>query len=245
MARTLIVGMLAVAATACVDDAGDGAVRVIRNQAIGDESCVVPSTLESTGRSGGFIESTSPVDYVLTPVVRNFASSNSGRLLAQRIAFIEGAKIDLSFVDPELFSAAELETNASLVKFSSPFSAAVNPDGGTAGVGFTVLPVELLRLIQPKLSATRSRAVVNVRLKLYGTMGGGSFESEPFLYPVTVCDYRIGGCVISAQFTCGGLLPAGFTIRKGNACNPYQDGPSDCCNLGGGIVCPGYGTEPE
>lgn len=244
MARSLLIGLLVVAATACVDDGGDGAVRIIRNQSIGEESCVIPATLDATGLSGGHIESSSPIDYVLTPVVRNFASSSSGRLLAQRIAFIEGAKIDLTFVDPELFSASELAANPTLVKFSSPFSAAVNPDGGTAGVGFTVVPVELLRLIQPKLSTARPRAVVNVRIKLYGTMGGGGFESEPFLYPVTVCDYRIGGCVISAQFTCGGTLPAGFTIHKGNACNPYQDGPSDCCTLGSGLVCPGYGAEP-
>ncbi len=240
MVRSLLVGLVAVVGAACVDDAGDGAVRIIRNQAVSEESCVVSSQLSATGRSGGIIEATSPVDYVLTPVVQNFASSQSGKLTAQRTAFIEGARIDLTFADPELFSESELAANAALVKFSSPFSAAVSPDSGTAGVGFSVVPVELLRLIAPKLSATRQRTTINVKLKLYGTMGGGSFESEPFNYPVSVCDYRVGACVVAPVLVCGGTLPQGVTLRKGNPCNPYQDGPTDCCTLGGNLVCPGY-----
>ena len=239
MVRSMMVGLLAVSAAACVDDAGDGAVRIIRNTAIEENSCIVSSQLTATGRSGGTIEATSPVDYVLTPVVQNFATSSGGKLTSQRTAFIEGANIDLTFSDPELFSAAELSSAASLVKFSSPFSAAVNPDGGTAGVGFSVVPLELLKLIQPKLSASRPRATINVRIQLHGKMGGGHFESEPFMYPVNVCDYRIGPCVVAPTLVCGATLPQGQTIRKGNPCNPYQDGIVDCCTLDGALVCPG------
>lgn len=240
MVRSLTAGLVAVALAACVDDAGDGAVRIIRNLAVSDEACVVSSQLTATGRSGGAIESTAPIDYVLTPVVQNFATSSGGKLTAQRTAFIEGARIDLTFSKPDLFTAEELTTHAALVKFASPFSAAVSPDGGTAGVGFSVIPIELLKLIQPKLTSAMPRVTVNVRLKLYGKMGGGSFESEPFLYPVNVCDYRIGACVIAPAFVCGATLPEGQIVRKGNPCNPYQDGPTDCCTQGTTLTCPGF-----
>ncbi|MEZ4362856.1 MAG: hypothetical protein R3B48_21875 [Kofleriaceae bacterium] len=235
MTRSLLLPLLLVAG--CADNTGDGSLRVIRNQVIEGESCVVSSTLTTTGRSGGAIEVTSPVDYVLTPVVQNFATSSGGKLTAQRTAFLEGARIDLSFAKADLFTDAELAelTTAGLTKFASPFSAAVSPDGGSSGVGFSVVPAELLTRMRAKL-ATVGSTVVNVRLTVYGSMGGGDVESEPFFYPVTVCDHNVAPCVIGSTFTCGAT---GVDVRKGNACNPFQDGPVDCCTSAGTLYCPG------
>ncbi len=224
----------------CADDAGDGALRIVRNQAITDDGgCVVSSQLTNNGRSGGAIEVSSPADYVLTPVIQNYATSQSGRFTSQRTAFLEGARIDLSFANPDLFTAAELAQlgEDDLLKFSIGFSAAVLPDSGTAGVGFSIVPAELLSRIQPKLAAVGNSTVVNVRLRVYGEMGGGEVESESFFYPVTVCDSTKVPCVIASTFTCGATgLPE---VRQGNACNPFQDGPVDCCIAAGVITCPG------
>jgi hypothetical protein len=233
MVRFVILLFVLPLVVGCADDAGDGALRVMRNTAVGD-TCTVESSLTGLGRSLGTIEVNSPADYLLTPVIQNFASSASGKLISQRTAFLEGARIDLSFDKPDLFTAAELENleATGVTKFSSPFSAAVAPDNGVSGVGFSIVPVELLKILAPKLGPAGS-AVVNVRLKVFGKMGGGEVESETYFYPVTVCD----GCVTGKFFfTCGAK---GVTVRKGNACNPFQDGPVDCCTQNGALICPG------
>jgi hypothetical protein len=236
MVRLFAVASLFLAVSGCVDNAGDGALRVVRNQAV-DDTCVVSAMLSTNGRSIGFIEASSPIDYVLTPVVQNFATSAGGKLISQRTAFLEGARIDLSFAKADLFTSAELAdlATAGLIKFASPFSTAVPPDSGTTGIGFSAVPAELLKRILPKL-ATLGSTVVNVRLKVYGKMGGGEVESEPFFYPVTVCDHNVAPCVIGQTFVCGAT---GVTVRKGNGCNPFQDGPVDCCTAAGALVCPG------
>lgn len=228
---------LAAGLAGCAEDVGDGSLRVIRNEAVEEGSCKITGVLTAPGRASGIIEVASPVDYRLTPVVQNFASSASGKLTAQRTAFLEGARVDLTFENESLFTAAELTelTDAGITKFSSAFSAAVSPDGGTSGVDFSVVPSELLAKLRPKL-ASLGTTVVNVRLRLYGKMGGSSVESEPFFYPVTVCDHNVVPCVIGTTFTCGA---PGVTVRKGNPCNPFQDGPVDCCTSAGTLVCPG------
>lgn len=236
-----VASLLAVGAGAgCAEDAGDGALRIIRNQAIDSESggCVVSPLLSAPGLSGGTIDATSPVGYLLTPVIQNYATSSSGRYTQQRTAFLEGARIDLSFPDPTLFTAAELASleESNLLKFSSSFSAAVTPDSGTAGVGFAVVPPALLARILPKLAAVGNSTEVHVRIKVFGQMGGGEVESESYFYPVRVCDSSKVPCVIASTFTCGAT---GVTVREGNACNPFQDGPVDCCVAGGQLTCPG------
>ncbi len=233
-----VVSLVAVGLGAgCVDDAGDGALRIIRNQAIEEgEACAISPSLTNPSLSGGTIEASSPYGYLLTPVIQNFATSQGGKYTQQRMAFLEGARVDVSFPDPELFTAAELAALAEddLLKYSSPFSATIGPDSGTAGVGFEVLPPALLARILPKLAtAVGNRTQVHLRIKVFGQMGGGEVESESYFYPVRVCD----GCVIASTFTCGAT---GVTVREGNPCNPYQDGLVDCCVAAGQVYCPGY-----
>lgn len=242
MVRASFVAVLSAAmslvAVGCADEAGDGALRIIRNQFIDDESCVVsPTTVLSRGN--GAIEAVSPVDYVLTPIVQNSASSQSGKYTAQRTAFLEGARVDLEFSDPNLFTAAEIaqmQTDG-LTKFSSPFSATVTPDAGTTGTAIAIIPVELLAKISPKLTAASPSTTVTARVRVYGKMGGGDVEGEQFFYPVRVCDSlkKPGSCTIQS------LAPSCTAISNpkiGNPCNPYQDSPVDCCTANGNTVCP-------
>jgi hypothetical protein len=173
---------------------------------------------------------------VLTPIVQNYASSASQTLTSQRTAFLEGARVDLSFPNAELFTAAELtqmQTDG-ITKFSSPFSSTVSPDGGTSGMVFSIIPVELLDKIEPKLTAAMPNVTVTARMRVYGQMGGGEVESESFFFPVTVCDYRKGPCLIAVAATCAGTTDP----RVGNPCNPFQDSPLDCCMNGTEVLCP-------
>jgi hypothetical protein len=241
MVRALLTAVLSAAmslvAVGCADDAGDGALRIIRNQYVEETTCVIAGAVTGTARSTGAIEVTSPIDYQLTPVVVNYATSASGKLISQRTAFLEGARVDLSFTKADLFTAAELtqmQTDG-ITKFSSPFSSTVPPDSSAAGMVFSIIPVELLDKIEPKLTAALPSVTVTARLRVFGQMGGGEVESESFFFPVTVCDFRKGPCLIgSVAATCAGTA----TPRKGNPCNPYQDGAVDCCMNGANVICP-------
>jgi hypothetical protein len=242
MVRALLTAVLSAAmslvAVGCADEAGDGALRIIRNEFV-DETCSVTGAATALGRPRGIIEVVSPNDYVITPVVQNYATSSSGKYTSQRTAFLEGARVDLEFTDPTLFTAAELtqmQTDG-LTKFSSPFSAAVLPDNSTSGTIFSIIPTQLLAKIAPQLSVTRPSVTVTARMRVYGQMGGGEVESESFFFPVQVCDSRIPGssCVISTLKTaCTPIADP----RIGNPCNSFQDAPVDCCQEGNAIVCP-------
>ncbi len=235
----LLSAAISLVAVGCADEAGDGALRIIRNQYIEEESCVVGGAGATASRSSGAIEVSSPRDYQLTPIVQNYATSSSGKFTSQRTAFLEGARVDLTFADPNLFTAAEvtqMETDG-VTKFTSQFSATVTPDNGTSGMVFAVVPVELLRKISTKLTADKPSTVVSVKVRVFGQMGGGEVESESFVFPVSVCDTNKapGSCVIaSVAATCGGTAEP----RIGNPCNPFQDGPVDCCVSGGTLFCP-------
>jgi hypothetical protein len=55
---------------------------------------------------------------------------------------------------------------------------------------------------------------------------------------VAVCN----DCVVNVVGSCV-LTPKAFVPRRGNPCNPYQDGALDCCtNESGGLVCPAVGS---
>lgn len=223
-------------AVGCADDAGDGALRIIRNSFVDEESCVVSPT-STTSLSSGRIEAASPIDYQLSPVVQNYAVSASGKYTAQRTAFLEGARVDITFADPTFFTAAEIAQMQAdgITKFTSPFAATVTPDNGTSGMVFSVVPVELLRKIQPKLTATTPSTIVITKLRVFGQMGGSEVEGEPFSFPVTVCDFTKGPCVIATVANgCGGIA----NPRLGNPCNAFQEGPVDCCNNGTSVICP-------
>lgn len=247
MVRALLTAVLSAAmslvAVGCADEAGDGALRIIRNEFIDTDTCTITGSSTAPSRSIGAIEVFSPVDYQITPVVQNYATSSSGKYTAQRTAFLEGARVDLEFSDPNVFTAAELtqmQTDG-LTKFTSPFAAAVTPDNSTSGMIFSIVPIELLAKISPKLSVTRPSVTITARMRVFGQMGGGEVQSESFVFPVRVCDSRIAGtaCVIA---TVAGACGVATDPRVGNPCNPFQDGPVDCCTSGTNVICPDPGA---
>jgi len=73
---------------------------------------------------------------------------------------------------------------------------------------------------------------LNLRVQALGTTNTGtSMTSDPFNYPLDVCD----GCLAASVGPCP--LPAA-PVNTGNACNPAQDEAVDCCTDNGVLVCP-------
>jgi len=211
----------------CVGENADSTVVILQNQRPG-EDCVIPATLGESYVSSGRIDDESRRGYVLTPVAQNNATSVEGQE-TQRMAFVEGARIDLHFPDQALEDSLAGRDDT---RFEVPFAMRIDPDGGTASVGFEALPTSVIDQLS-------DGELVYIDVKLFGNIGGGDFESQTWRYPVEVCD----DCIVFDFGPCSSLPTTFVPTNTGNACNPYQDDFVDCCrDPAGGLVCPAVGT---
>lgn len=236
---TISTTVAALALAACVDNNADTGLTILRNAA-SDLDCI-PDSSVGTFRSSGVIDTNAPVGYVFTPVVRNELAAGSD-MTSSRSVFLQGARVTIGFFDDTLFDdarQAQLE-EAGLTRFSVPLSGSVEAGGGTATIGFEIVPTELLFEIEQALPAPTEgdpvpSTVLDVRVQIYGTRGGDSISSNTFSYPVEVCT----DCLqITTPQTCEQLDP-NFEGSAGGVCNPLQDGTLVCCNSeAGGLICP-------
>jgi hypothetical protein len=226
-------GFVGLGLGACVDDGSDAPLRIIGNVAPG-EGCSIDSA-STTFQDDGVIEASSIIGYVFTPSVRNDLQIVGDEAIGPKTIYVTHAKVEIQFYDPDF---ENVTTDSSLLKFQVPTSGAVDPDGGTSAFSFEIVPPELLSLIgarlgQPTATNPLPRTVLDARVQMVGSRGGGGGEvtSNVFRYPVEVCN----GCVQVELGDCA-LLTTGFMGSTGGACNALQDGVLECCN--GGEVCP-------
>lgn len=225
----VLVPLLALPVAACVGD-GDREVIIIQNN-VPSTGCSIPASLDSAFYPSGIIDTNSDRGYLLTPVIQNFSEAQTEADETRRLAFIEGALVDLSFGDPDLFSdseEAELRDDG-LTRFDVPLAAVVGA-GDTVSLGFEIIPRQLFDRMA---LAAGDSTVVLANVRIYGEMGGSGFESQTYRYPVEVCN----GCLIVDNGQCA-ALPSDFAPRTGGACNPLQDGYVDCCTAPTGLLCP-------
>ncbi len=76
---------------------------------------------------------------------------------------------------------------------------------------------------------------------MFGDLDGSDVESDPFIYPVEVCN----GCMLIDNGDCAGLGDDFEGAQGGNPCNPLQDVPVDCCTSGGDAGLPGTVVPPR
>jgi hypothetical protein len=226
----LAIGASCALTGACAD--GGETLLILQNQRPGDEECIVPAARTAEFVQRGIIDTRGSIGYLFTPVVQSFAEVGPSSSRQQRIVVVEGANVDLTLQDGALPEGADI--NPVLTSFSQPFSGTIEP-GGTASFIFTIVPIELIKAIEPQLDGGRISAQVRADVSIFGKMGGGSVRSETFVYWVDVCD----GCLVSSVGSCA-ALPADYEpVATGNACNPTQDTVQvDCCESGGALVCP-------
>jgi len=136
-----------------------------------------------------------------------------------------------------LFNALEQSPHDSadyaLLHYSVPWAARVSSAGGVTATAVGAFPVDLAARVAATgdVGISRTSMVVNVRIRAFGSTTTQDLESDPLDYPIYVCS----GCLIA------NLMPCPYTTEpanRGNACNPSQDNPVDCCSANGSLVCP-------
>jgi hypothetical protein len=120
--------------------------------------------------------------------------------------------------------------------FSVLFSGSIAP-AASVNAFVDLIPPATLRSIAADsgadLAVDSLNAEVQAEVVIKGDLGGDSIESQPFYYPVTVCN----DCVVVNNGSCPMTITA---PRAGNACNPFQDGVVDCCiDASNNLICPG------
>lgn len=238
MHRALVSLALTTALGACtVDDAGEG-IFITKNVVPG-EGCTFAATEAEPFLPHGTWSLLSPSGYRFHPQMKSRITAVEGQE-EQRTIIVQGARIDLAFADETLFDAGELTQlqSAGVTKFESRFSAPIAPNGGITDGGFDLITRDLIDAILAKrpdltgASPPTFRTEILATAVVFGDMSGSEVKSQPFQFPVTLCN----DCVVNVVGTCP--LPAETTVSPGNPCNPFQDGVADCCVGASGVVCP-------
>jgi hypothetical protein len=174
----------------------------------------------------------------------NIADSQNGTFTTERTVLTTGARVEVvPGAGPDgmpILSAAELTALGEInTRFTTLFTVDIAPDGGLVGAAFDVLPPATLEAIGTKLTGPTELAQVRVDVTVFGeTISGTDVESDPFRYPITICN----GCQQNDLGSCVGLVAEG--IRTGGACNAFQDAAMDCCTTSGGaFTCPAVPEE--
>jgi hypothetical protein len=224
--RLAFCGVVGLGLGACVDSADSAALRILGNVAPGD-GCSVDSA-STTFLDDGIIEANDRFGYVFTPSARNDLQTIGDELTGPKTIYVTHARVLLNFYDPDLQGAFD----DSLVNFSVATSGAIEPNGGTAAFSFEIVPPELLTLIGDRLGDPtdenpRPRTVIDAKVQLVGSRGGGGGEEESnaFRYPVEVCV----GCLAIDLGPCENL-DSSFMPQTGGVCNAAQDGVLECCD---------------
>lgn len=226
--HTLAALALTAGLTACVGSDADANIVILRNSALTD-MCVATGDPEGAFFSTGVIDVNSTRGYLFSPVVQNFAQDLEGTSL--RIAFVHGARIDIHSADSVRDMVLQASAEPDEVRFQVPLSGSIDA-GGTIGLIFEIVPEDLFEhLVDDDL------LLVDVRI--FGEMGGNSFESATFQYPVEVCD----GCLVSNLGLCS-TISSDFVPAGGHPCGGLQDAGLECCtdDVSMNLVCPAMGT---
>lgn len=230
----LILLMFVVTASACAASGDEGFF--IRNNLQPGPNC----TLAAGGAflSRGQIELESPNPYILTPEIESRIEVNEGQDPTQRRIALKGARVELTVEGMTRNNLSETAPMIANPRFTSLFSASLDPLGTTA-VSFDAISSAVLGDLESKVMRAPTDSIriqLVAKITVFGSLGGGGDEVEgiPFTYPITVCT----NCVTTSLGTCP--LPIGTPLRDGaNGCNIYQDGAVDCCTSATGLVCPG------
>lgn len=203
-----------------------GATLVIVQNQVPEEGCSVSTDL-GTFRARGLIDVNSDQGYLFTPAVQSVLNEANSETGTQRIVFVEGAEVSLTL--PE-------GTGVGATTFTQRFSGSIFPQG-ISTFAFEIVPAEVLASLRGSTSPG-DRVVAEAEITLFGTLEGSEIESQPYVYPVEICN----GCVATFDLGLCSELPAGYEAT-GGICVAYQDTDSvECCtDDGGNAICPAVG----
>lgn len=220
---------------ACTADTAGGTMFIVQNQVPdtsgegGGGACAIPGDASGGFRQEGVFDiATVPLfdnpatsvggGYDFYPLVESRVEVLDNQSEAQRTITVEGARVTLR----------NAGSSTVLDEYQLAFSGAILPDGGS-----TAFIVSLAN--SGNFDVFDAGEVVVAEVTIFGDLGGSQTESDPFLYPIRVCD----GCLFNDLGDCGGVA-MDIDPATGGECNPFQDAPVDCCTSGitGRLLCP-------
>jgi len=176
--------------------------------------------------------------YFVFPLLKNnLAGGSAGEVDSNKIVLTSFA-VDISVLTgpPEVTALVDMlnadPTLSALLHYKTPWSGSLGSGGGELSAIVAAFPVELAgRMLGTLGLSAHPSTFVNLRIRSFGHTTTRDLESDPFDYPVAVCD----GCLIANTGPCPfSTMPA----NTGNPCNVAQDYPVDCCTAGNDLICP-------
>jgi hypothetical protein len=220
---------------------------IVQNN-VPEEGCVIPAGLGSVYRGTGdldvrLVSETAKRGYAVFPVMQNNLPPPTGGSADNNRIALSGFEVSLS-LPPEvrdgpmwqLFEDLKISGPTGgrdpLIQFSTITSGSVASGGGNTASSVDAISGELARQMRARGGlAPGSFSYVIATLRAKGDTTTMSVRSDPFHYPIRVCDsclvHNMGLCPVSTE-----------PSRLGNACNIAQDFSVDCCTSGTGLVCP-------
>ena len=175
--------------------------------------------------------------YLMFPLVINNLSPSAGSGPDGNEIDVKSFAVDIgtskqSYLPPKVQSLFDTlnqnpgSSDYALLHYSLPWAVTISSGGGLAATAVDAFPVELAQrvLATGDVNASSTSMLINIRVRVFGSTNTQDMESDPFDYPVYVCD----GCLVASNLSCPvmGTLPS-----PGNPCNIAQDDPVDCCSL--------------
>ena len=195
---------------------------------------VVPTLYQGVGRLDlAIVRSDADSAYLFFPLIENnLPSAKSGAQDPNQIQ-LSGFNIDITPLSGTSPATNSVLAGNGLAHFKTPWSGGVQSGGGQINAIVNAFPVALAqRLFNEGGVSNDPSATLNLRIQALGTTTfGTAMQSDPFDFPLEVC---VGCLVANVQACPFASAPA----NPGNACNPAQDAPVDCCTENGALVCP-------
>jgi len=212
--------LLVCAASACADK-GDEGMFILNNIAPPASTCVFTSDKAQPFIAAGAISYDSPSGYIFSPLIESRITAVAAQT-AERTIHLEGADVSLAVAN-----------GGASQKFTALFSGSVEPNGGTTSVTFELMSKSSILA----LGNAQQNVEVVASVAIYGTLGGGRVDGEPFQYPITIVGR--GNGIVNVLGSCANMMLPTPT-QTGNVCNKFQDGAVDCCSCGDPSkpVCP-------
>ncbi len=174
--------------------------------------------------------------YFFFPLIENNlpSSSSAGAIDPNQIQ-LSGFQIDITPLGaaPPASVQSVFSGAGALTHFEVPWSGGVKSGGGQISAIVGAFPVALAQ----QLSAASGvggvpSLTVDLTVSALGTTNTGThMTSDPFHFPLQICS----GCLTTSLGPCSSSVAA---ANMGNACNPAQDAPVDCCSNNGALICP-------
>ena len=231
LALTVSMAAFALGSGGCTDAGSNLLILGNRAPVVQNNACIFDTNIQGGVISAGLFDIDSPFLYTFAPVIQN-AAPGIANDINQNVVLIEGFDVKYNYLGGFLDAVPDAQREILVANSETTVLRAVSvaPNGGLSTVIVDLFNEPIISAINASgVLAGGARAIVEVEVTAFGTIDGGTLESTPFNYPVTLCD----GCYVVNQ----GLCTADLVLGGGYHCGGFQDFPILCCDNGGTLAC--------